>query len=160
MGLLLPGRLKNLPLMLATCWLVLRYAAATIATCPGLQMQYQLSVIRDLRVLRLDAPGTVIASEADARGLLVAARAGEAAWVAIASRCLDPAFFDVHNGLAARFIQCFEEAGVPLAIVGDIGRLLGAGEALKAFVFRANRGRAVCFLNSAQALETRLGWAH
>lgn len=131
----------------------------TISTFPFPCMQYELIVIHKLRVLQLAEPAQVIASEADAQRLLEAARSGAADWVAIAVSCLDPVFFDVHNGLAARILQCFSHARMPLAIVGDIGRMLGAGEALKAFVFRANRGRALCFLNNAEALETRLAWA-
>ena len=100
--------------------------------------------------------GPLVASEADALGLLYADSADEADWIAVPVARLDPAFFDLRTGLAGAVAQKFANYRVGLAVVGDIGAHVAASAALRDFVRECSRGRQVWFVADEAELRERL----
>ncbi|MDR0225498.1 MAG: DUF4180 domain-containing protein [Burkholderiaceae bacterium] len=94
--------------------------------------------------------------ESEVLDMVAAARAQEAAWVAIDAHALPDDFFRLDSGLAGMALQKLVNYGVRLAVVGDISPWLARSQALSAFVREANRGRNTWFVADRDALRHRL----
>lgn len=100
--------------------------------------------------------GPRLESERDIGVFLGAAWDADAALVAIPVARLSPDFFRLSTRLAGEVAQKFVNYRISLAIVGDISPWLSESKALRDFVYEANSGRALWFVDDLAALEQRL----
>ncbi|MGA3188649.1 MAG: DUF4180 domain-containing protein [Bryobacteraceae bacterium] len=92
-------------------------------------------------------------TDRDAIELMSEARDG---MVVIPVERLDDDFFRLKTGVAGAFIQKFVTYGRRLVVVGDISAFLEESSALRDFVYEANRGDHVWFVENLEELERRL----
>lgn len=109
------------------------------------------------RILVCAEQGPLLASETDANDFMSAAWEYDAAWVALPVSRLTDGFFQLSTRIAGDVIQKFVNHGLRIAIVGDISAWLAKSNALRDFVYEANRGRTVVFVNDLDELDHRLG---
>jgi hypothetical protein len=101
-----------------------------------------------------DAP--VLASEAGSLDVIGALYGSGADLVVFAIEQLAPAFFDLRTGLAGAILQKFQNYGLRVAILGEIGQHTAVSPALADFVRETTRRGEVLFLADAEALAERL----
>jgi hypothetical protein len=65
-------------------------------------------------------------------------------------------FFRLHTRVAGEFIQKFVTYRILLTVVGDLSQYVRESAAWRDFVYEANRGDQVWFLDNAEDLEKRL----
>lgn len=70
---------------------------------------------------------------------------------------LPDAFFDLSARLAGEILQKFQNYGLRVAIVGDIGTYLANSKALTDFARETTRRGEILFVPDRAALEARLG---
>jgi hypothetical protein len=107
-------------------------------------------------VLFYPATGQRIATESDAVTVIGDAFSVKANLVAIPSSRFDDMFFHLSTRMAGEFIQKFVNYRIRLAIIGDISDHTGSSQALRDYVFEANRRDEVWFLPDTDALIARL----
>ena len=100
------------------------------------------------------AEGTKLRSDRDAVDLIGESRGADV--ILIPAGRLDEDFFRLRTGVAGAFLQKFVTYGRRVAIVGDISRHMEESSALRDFVFEANRGDHVWFVETVEDLERRL----
>lgn len=115
-----------------------------------------LREIHGTRVLICGEDGERLESERDIGTFLGAAWAEDAALVAIPVARINADFFRLNTRLAGETAQKFVNYRIQLAIIGDISPWLAESKALRDFVYEANRGQALWFLDDLAALERRL----
>ena len=101
-----------------------------------------------------DAP--TIATEADALDVIGALYGSGVELVVFAVDRLSPAFFELRTGLAGAMLQKFQNYGLRVAILGDIGQHTATSQALTDFVRETTRRGEVLFLADTAALAERL----
>jgi len=69
---------------------------------------------------------------------------------------LEDEFFRLRTRVAGEIVQKFVNYGLRLAIAGDISRYVKESDALRDFVYEANRGRHVWFVAGLAELDERL----
>ena len=74
--------------------------------------------------------------------------------IIIHERNIEPAFFDLKNGLAGDILQKFSNYRLRLAIVGDFSKY--DKQSIRDFIFESNKGRQVNFLSSLTEALDRL----
>jgi len=100
--------------------------------------------------------GPVLATEAEATDVI-----GETFGLGIdlvafpADRLVDD-FFWLSSGLAGAVLQKFQNYGLRVAIVGDIGRFTAESPSLRDFVYESDRRGQILFVPDRQSLEARL----
>jgi hypothetical protein len=109
-----------------------------------------------LRILEVAAEGAVLSTDRDAVTLIGDALGCHATMVLLPVSRLDDAFFDLSTRIAGEIVQKFVNYGVRLVIVGDISRRLAESKSLRDFVYEANRGDRIWFVNSTAELDSRL----
>ena len=109
-----------------------------------------------LRMYAYPADGPLLGSERDATELIGLARGHQASFVTVPVERFGDDFFQLKTGAAGVFIQKFVTYGVRIAIIGDIADYLRNSSALRDFVYEANRGKHVWFLESHTELKKRL----
>lgn len=72
----------------------------------------------------------------------------------VPQEALDPAFFQLHTGLAGAILQKFVNYGVRLAIVGDFS--MYESKALQQFILESNQGRQVYFAATEEQAIAKL----
>lgn len=107
-------------------------------------------------VLICDADGPKLCNARDANDLLSTAFEHNATLVAIPVERLSDDFFRLGTRLAGEVVQKFVNYNVRLAIVGDITQHIAGSKALHDFVYEANRGQHLWFVNDMAELEARL----
>jgi hypothetical protein len=106
------------------------------------------------RVLEVALEGPPVSTGQDALDLVGDAWGHDATWVALPVGRLDPAYFDLRSGLAGELAQRFQNCGVRLAVVGDLGAHTEASDAFRDLVREAGRGRgSVVFVPDEAALR-------
>jgi len=105
----------------------------------------------------LDADGPIVRSEADALDLLGEIYGSDADLIALPLARVDASFFDLKSGLLGAVTQKFANYGVRLAVIGDISERVAASNALRDYVYEANKGGRILFVNDMDALRKRLG---
>ena len=122
----------------------------------GLIMNAGVHEIHGTRLCEYPEAGPLLSTERDATDAIAAAREHGADMLAIPSKRLSDEFFQLKTGVAGNFIQKFVTYGVRLVIVGDISRQIETSSALRDFVYEANRGKHVWFLEDRTELEKKL----
>lgn len=115
-----------------------------------------ITTIHGTTVLICSEDGPRLESERDIGTFLSAAWDGDATLVAIPAPRLNPDFFQLSTRLAGEVAQKFANYRMQLAIIGDISARCTGSKALRDFVYEANRGRALWFLDDLDALQRRL----
>ncbi|PWB95622.1 DUF4180 domain-containing protein [Methylosinus sporium] len=110
-----------------------------------------------VRTLVCCADGAKLEAERDATDFLSAAWEHRASMVAIPVARLADDFFRLETRLAGETIQKFVNYELRLAIVGDISAHVSESRSLRDFVYEANRGRALWFVDDLEALARKLG---
>jgi len=108
------------------------------------------------KVIIGDENGPLLASERDVNDWLSAAWDAEATMIAVPVSRLSDEFFRLSTRIAGGIIQKFVNYRCQLAVIGDISRWVADSDALRDFVYEANKGREVWFLPSENALTERL----
>ncbi|MGW0630434.1 DUF4180 domain-containing protein [Streptomyces sp. NPDC002758] len=116
-----------------------------------------LVTLRDVRVLRCALAGPLLDSESTALDLIGDAIGRDAQLVAVPVERIVDEFFRLRSGVAGAVVQKFANYRLRLAVLGDISAHVSASEALRDFVYEANRGDQLWFLADSDALEERLG---
>ncbi|MFF3463743.1 DUF4180 domain-containing protein [Streptomyces sp. NPDC001984] len=116
-----------------------------------------LVTLRDVRVLRCALAGPLLDSESTALELIGDAIGRDAQLVAVPVERIADEFFRLRSGVAGAVVQKFANYRLRLAVLGDISAHVSASEALRDFVYEANRGDQLWFLADSDALEERLG---
>jgi len=109
-----------------------------------------------IRILACSADGAKIDNERAALDLIGEALHQRAGVVLIPAKCLPEAFFELKTRLAGEMIQKFVNYQRRLVILGDISRHIEQSTSLHDFVYEANRGRHVWFLQNVEELSRRL----
>jgi hypothetical protein len=110
------------------------------------------------RVLEVAPEGPPVGTGQDALDLIGDAWGQDATWVALPVGRLDARYFDLRSGVAGELAQRFQNYGVRLAVVGDVGPHTAASDAFRDLVREAGRGRgSVVFVPDAAALAALLG---
>jgi hypothetical protein len=105
-------------------------------------------------VLVADAYGLPLDARA-IKDLLMEGHAAGAAWLAVETRRLEPAFFDLRSGVAGEILQATVTYRLPLAIIGPLPEPAASSSAFAALVRESNRGRDHWFAGSLEQLEAR-----
>jgi hypothetical protein len=100
--------------------------------------------------------GPPLRNERDANDLISAAREHNARFLVIPVERLSNEFFHLKTGLAGAIIQKFITYGVRVVIIGDITEQVRNSSSLRDFVYEANRGKHIWFLESRSEFENRL----
>src|SRR6266851_2229260 len=109
-----------------------------------------------LRVLELGPAGAPIAGDRDAADLVGAAFETRARLIVIPVARLCDDFFRLASGVAGSVLQKFVNYRLRVVIVGDLSGHVARSETFKDFVEESNRGSAVWFAATPEALEARL----
>lgn len=112
--------------------------------------------IQGVRVLICANDGPPLSQERDANAFMSAAWEQNAALVAIPTSRLTDDFFRLSTRLAGGVIQKFVNYQVRLAVIGDISAWVDASAAFRDFVYEANNGQAVWFVNDLAGLDRLL----
>jgi hypothetical protein len=115
-------------------------------------MTAQLMEQSDQRLLVVDAEGAILRRTQDLLDLIQECFAQKATVLVVPVQRLDPAFFQLHSGLAGEFVQKIVNYQRKLVIVGDISAHVAGSDALRDFVREANRGHSVFFVSHLDAL--------
>lgn len=115
-----------------------------------------LQEINDVRVLVCNDKGCLLATERDANLFMSAAWDHGASTIALPVSRLTEDFFHLSTRLAGDIAQKFATYNLRLAVVGDISRWVAESRALHDFVYEANRGQTVWFVDDMDDLERRL----
>ncbi|OCI91829.1 hypothetical protein A6U86_20110 [Rhizobium sp. AC27/96] len=108
------------------------------------------------KVIIGDDSGTLLTSERDVNDWISAAWDAEATLVVVPVSRLNEDFFQLSNRIAGGIIQKFVNYRSQLVVIGDISRWVAGSNALRDFVYEANKGREVWFLPDLDALAERL----
>lgn len=103
-----------------------------------------------------DDSGPMLASERDVNDWISAAWDAEAQLVVVPASRLNDEFFQLSTRIAGGIIQKFVNYRSQLVIIGDISRWIAGSNALRDFVYEANKGREIWFLPDLDALAERL----
>lgn len=103
-----------------------------------------------------DEDGPFLASERDVNDWISAAWDAEANLVVVPASRLSEEFFQLSTRIAGAIIQKFVNYRAQLVIIGDISAWVAGSNALRDFVYEANKGREVWFLSDLDALAERL----
>jgi hypothetical protein len=103
-----------------------------------------------------DDSGPLLASERDVNDWISAAWDADAKLVVVSVSRLNEEFFQLSTRIAGGIIQKFVNYRAQLVIIGDISRWVDGSNALRDFVYEANKGREVWFLPDLDALAERL----
>jgi hypothetical protein len=109
-----------------------------------------------VRVLECALDGTRVESDRDAVDLIALALEKKARLVVLPVGRLHGDFFTLSSRVAGEIVQKFVQYRLPVAIVGDIAGYLGGSSSLRAFVYEANRGKDVWFVQDMAELDGRL----
>lgn len=102
-------------------------------------------------------PGATLLADAGHGGDLVEAAMNEGArLVAVEAAAIDPAFFQLRNGVAGEILQKMVNYGYKFAVVGDVSAHVEASTALRDFVVECNRGSQALFVADLEELGARL----
>ena len=109
-----------------------------------------------VRVLVSAVDGPVIESDSDCLSLIGDAMGADASVVALPVSRLSADFWKLRTGVAGGILQKFVNYRLVLAIVGDVSAHIGASDALRDFVYEANRGRHTWFVSTLDDLDPLL----
>ncbi|TWB63704.1 DUF4180 domain-containing protein [Nitrospirillum viridazoti] len=112
--------------------------------------------IQGTRVLVCAAQGPLLTGDQDAVPLIGLAWEHGARVVAIPLGRLAPGFLTLATGQAGAIIQKFANYQLRPVIVGDVSAWTADSGALRDFIYEANRGQVVWFVDDLAALERRL----
>lgn len=112
--------------------------------------------MNDVRVLVCKDNGAALATERDANMFMSAAWEHGASMIALPATRLTEDFFRLSTRVAGEIAQKFENCNLRLAVVGDISRWVAASRSLHDFVYEANRGHSIWFVENMDDLERRL----
>jgi hypothetical protein len=112
--------------------------------------------LHDVRVLVCKDQGTALTNERDANVFMSAAWEHGASMIALPVTRLTDDFFSLSTRIAGEIAQKFANYNLRLAVVGDISRHLAASKSLHDFVFEANCGHSIWFVENLDDLERRL----
>jgi hypothetical protein len=113
----------------------------------------QVTELEGLRILELSAEGPPVG---DSSALISLAFEHQADLVAIPVERLSESFFKLASGVAGDLVQKFVNYRIRLAILGDVSAPLANSNALRSFVYEANRGDQLWFVENREALAARL----
>lgn len=116
-------------------------------------MNAQALELEGVRILELAEVGPVMQ---DASSLLSLAFEHQADLVAIPTARLGESFFKLATGVAGELVQKFTNYRIRLAILGDISTQVANSNALRSFVYEANKGSQLWFLENRETLVERL----
>jgi len=115
-----------------------------------------LHEIHDVRVLVCKHKGSVLTNERDVNAFMSAAWEHGASMIALPVTRLTDDFFRLSTRIAGEIAQKFANYNLRLAVVGDISRRVAASKSLHDFVYEANRGQNIWFVDDMDDLERRL----
>ncbi|KFE72168.1 hypothetical protein DB31_0429 [Hyalangium minutum] len=109
--------------------------------------------LEGIRILELPEDGPVVQ---DASSLLSLAFEHQADMMTIPAARLGESFFKLATGVAGELVQKFTTYRIRLTILGDISAQVANSNALRSFVYEANKGSQLWFLENREALVERL----
>ncbi len=112
--------------------------------------------ISGVRVFECAAEGAPLKTGGDAIEIISAARSENASFVAIPAARLSEDFFRLKSGVAGEFVQKFVTYGVRLVVIGDVSRYVESSAAFRDFVFEANKGPHLWFVEDDVQLAAKL----
>ncbi|WP_036292860.1 DUF4180 domain-containing protein [Methylosinus sp. PW1] len=112
--------------------------------------------IHGVRTLLCCAEGAKLETERDANAFVSAAWEHQANLVAIPVARLTEDFFRLETRIAGETIQKFVNYSLRLAIVGDISAHTDRSRSTRDFVYEANLGRSIWFVDDIDALTRKL----
>ncbi|MFC7484314.1 DUF4180 domain-containing protein [Luedemannella flava] len=115
-----------------------------------------ISEVHGVTVLSYPVDGPLLAAGQDVLDLIGDAFGSNAEIVAIPADRLGEDFFTLRTRMAGEIVQKFVNYRLRLVVVGDISDYVARSDALRDFVFEANRGRQLWFVADAGELDRRL----
>lgn len=115
-----------------------------------------MTEMHGVAVYSCDPDGPVIADERAVLDVIGDAYGQGAELVAIPVSRLSADFFVLRTRVAGEIVQKFVNYRLRLAIVGDVSEHVAGSDALRDFVYEANRGRQLWFVADADELTRRL----
>jgi hypothetical protein len=112
--------------------------------------------VHGVPVFSCDPDGPVIAGDREVLDVIGDAFGHGAELVAVPVSRLSEDFFVLRTRVAGEIVQKFVNYRLRLAIVGDISAYVARSDALRDFVYEANRGRQLWFVADADELARRL----
>ena len=109
-----------------------------------------------VKVLAVAPDGPLLAEERDAGDFLGLGWSHEAEMLAIPVTRLGPDFLRLRTRLLGDVVQKFVNYRMRLAVVGDISGDVAGSDALRDYVYEANKGKAIWFVDDLAELEARL----
>lgn len=109
-----------------------------------------------VQVLFCAPDGQKLTSESEALDLLGEAMGSGIELVLVPVERLSDDFFHLKTRLAGQIVQKFVQYRRCLVILGDISQYVAQSDAFRAFVYEANRGNHVWFIENLQELEEHL----
>jgi hypothetical protein len=109
-----------------------------------------------IRIFECASEGPQLKTARDATDLMSEAWSHGAKFVVIPIERLGDDFFDLRTRVAGELTQKFVTYGTRVSVLGDISQRLAQSQSLSAFVFEANRGTNLWFVNDRDELATRL----
>ncbi len=119
-------------------------------------MADSVMTIGERQLLICEPDGEKLASEADALELIGDAIYFGVDLVVVPVQRFEATFFQLKTGLAGQILQKFVNYKYSLVVLGDISQHLAESRAFRDFVYEANHGNQIWFLNNLQELEARL----
>ena len=120
-------------------------------------MEFELITLNNVEMLVCSATSGKLDSEEAALQLIGQAFNSGAGVIVVPVEMLDDDFFQLKSGLAGQILQKFINYRFRLVILGNISPYLSQSRALRDFVYEANRGNQIWFLESLPELARRLG---
>jgi hypothetical protein len=112
--------------------------------------------IHGVRVLVCAIDGPILSNERDANDLMSAAWERNATLVALPVSRLADEFFELSTRIAGEVIQKFVNHHLRLAVIGDVSAWTAKSGALRDFVYEANRGQTIWFIEDLEGLDRLL----
>lgn len=109
--------------------------------------------IRGIRVYKYPPDGPCLKCGQDAVDLICAAKAENAAWIAVPMEKFDASFFQLRSGLAGEFLQKFVTYGINLAVLGNFSSIIAKSTPFRDLIRESNRGSSLWFLNDFAEMQ-------
>jgi len=119
-------------------------------------IMYTVKDVSGHKVVIGDDSGPLLAGEKDVNDWISAVWDAEASMVVVPVSRLSEEFFQLSTRFAGGIIQKFVNYRTQLVVIGDISRWVAGSDALRDFVYEANKGREIWFLADLNALAERL----
>ena len=112
--------------------------------------------VNGVRVFEVPSQGPELRTGRDAVDIIGAAFEQRAGFILIPAERFGDDFFDLSTQVAGEIVQKFSTYDRRVAILGDIRQRVAQSKSLAAFVYEANRGDRLWFVETIDELKQRL----